>query len=454
MKVYNTLTRKKEEIKEKKLKAFVCGITCYDYAHIGHARSYICFDVIIKFLRYLGKDVFYLQNITDIDDKIIERADKSKQPWDSISKEFAKAYLDDMKTLGVDSVDKYVLATKYIKNIKSQVQRLLDIGVAYKLDDGIYFEINKFPDYGKLSHQYQKDMKSGVRVEINKQKKHHGDFVLWKFRKQNEPFWPAKFGSGRPGWHIEDTAITEQEFGPQYDLHGGGLDLIFPHHESEIAQMESISGRAPLVKYWLHNGFVLVDNVKMSKSLGNFWTIRDVLKEFSPRAVRHYCLSVHYHAPINYSKESLQHSENTIKRLDDFVSRVRSANGKISNVKPLIQKTEKAFTSSMENDFDTSGALSSLFGLIHDINKLVDESKLSKKNAQDVISFIKEINTVLGIFRLKEDTLSKNVRTLIKQRETARNNKDFALADKIREKLKGLGIILEDTKEGIRWKKL
>ncbi len=453
MKVYNTLNRKVEKISQKKIKAFVCGPTVYDYAHIGHARSYVSFDVIIKFLRFSKRSVYYVQNITDIDDKIINRAKESNKKWDDVAKEFTKMYFEDMQTLGVTAVDKYAPATEYIDEIKSQVSRLLKKGVAYKISDGIYFDIKKFPEYGKLSHQNVNDLEAGSRVEVNKEKHNVQDFVLWKFKKEGEPSWSAPFGEGRPGWHIEDTAITEKELGKKYDLHGGGLDLIFPHHESEIAQMEAITGKKPFVKYWLHNGFVLINNEKMSKSLNNFWTIRDVLAKFSPRAIRYYCLSVHYRAPINYSDESLQHAENAVQRLDDFVARLRSANGKDSKVKALLSKSEKSFRKAMENDFDTSAALASIFDVMTKINKLIDKGALSTDNAKEVLAFVEKINTVLGVFDLEVQELPKGAAELIAQRELARKNKDFVSADKLRKELSDMGIIVEDSKTGIRWKK-
>ncbi len=454
MKVYNTLTRKLETIKEKKLKMFVCGVTVYDYAHIGHARSYVCFDVIAKFFRFKKIKVYYLQNITDIDDKVINKSKESGEQWDVIAKRFTEAYVEDMKILGVSSVDKLAPATQYIPEIISQVSRLMKKKFAYVVpNDGVYFDISKFPSYGKLSHQDVKNLKAGARVKVHEGKRNEGDFVLWKFSKPGEPIWTAPFAKGRPGWHIEDTAITEKELGKSYDLHGGGLDLIFPHHESEIAQMEAITGKSPFVKYWLHNGFVLINNEKMSKSLKNFWTIRDVLKKHSPRAVRYYCLSVHYRSPINYSDEALQHAENAVQRLDDFVLRLQSANGKQTNISKIVKDAEKKFVHAMENDVDTSSALASIFDLMKQLNKLINLGKFSKKNAKDTIKLLTAINQVLGVFEFTKENVSSKVESLINQREQARMKKDFATADMIRKQLLDQGIILEDTKDGVRWKK-
>ena len=285
LKLYNTLTRKKEvfkPIKGKEVKIFVCGPTVYDFSHIGHAKTYTQFDLIVKYLRYLGYKVFYLQNLTDIDDKIIKRANEEKNDPLKLAKKFEEEYKKDMLSLGVDSVDKYARATDYIPEIISQVKRLINKGIAYKISDGYYFDLTKFSEYGKLAKRTALEAEDSVsRIDENKEKKNKGDFCLWKFYKPGEPFWESELGKGRPGWHIEDTAITEKEFGPQYDVHGGAVDLIFPHHEAEIAQMESISGKKPLVKYWLHTAFLNIDTKKMSKSKGNFITIRKALKKYS-----------------------------------------------------------------------------------------------------------------------------------------------------------------------------
>ena len=274
LKLYSTLSRKREifkSIKKGKVNLFVCGPTVYDYAHLGHAKTYIQFDIIVKYLRYKGYKVFYLQNITDIDDKIIKRANEEKVDWKEIVKKYKEEYLEDMKNLGVDSIDKYANATDYIPEIISQVKRLIDKGIAYKISDGYYFDLTKFKEYGKLAKRKTEQAEDAVsRIDENPEKRNKGDFCLWKFKKENEPFWESELGEGRPGWHIEDTAITEKELGSQYDIHGGGLDLIFPHHEAEIAQMESISGKKPLVRYWMHIGFLKTKNRKMSNSSGNF----------------------------------------------------------------------------------------------------------------------------------------------------------------------------------------
>src|SRR3989344_4861436 len=320
LEVYNTLTRKKEEfvpIKGKKVNLFVCGPTSYDYSHIGHAKTYTQFDFIVKYLRYKKFKIFYLQNITDIDDKIIS--------WKELSTKFEKTFYEDMKNLHINSVNKYARATDYIKEIISQAKRLVKKGYAYKLEDGYYFNLSKFKEYGKLSgRNYEEAEDATTRIDENINKKNKGDFCLWKFSKENEPSWKSSLGNGRPGWHIEDTAITEKFFGSNYDVHGGARDLIFPHHEAEIAQMESISGKKPLVKYWLHTGFLNVKGQKMSKSLGNFFTIRDILKKYSANTLRFLFIQTHYRSAIDFSENSLESAKNSLERLNDFMLKVKT----------------------------------------------------------------------------------------------------------------------------------
>src|SRR3990167_2200903 len=325
IKLHNTLSGSAEEfqpISPNEVKLFVCGPTVYDFDHLGHAKTYTQFDLVARALRYLGYNVTYLQNITDIDDKIIVRAREKGVEPSVLAQEFEKYHIEDMEKLGNTSVTKYARATDYIPQIISQVRRLLEKGIAYKTSDGYYFDIKKFDAYGKLSGRQSLAPNDAVsRIDENPEKRNSGDFCLWKFKKEGEPFWPSTLGEGRPGWHIEDTAITEKEFGPQYDIHGGAMDLIFPHHEAEIAQMESISGAKPLVQYWLHTGFLNIKSEKMSKSLGNFLTIREVLeKGSSPMALRYYFLTAHYRTPMDFSWEGLEAASNAYRKLKEFVS--------------------------------------------------------------------------------------------------------------------------------------
>jgi cysteinyl-tRNA synthetase len=307
MKIYSTLSGKKEDLHQiaasDAVNLFVCGPTVYDYSHIGHARTYVFFDAFVKFLRKnIGLKVNYLQNITNLDDKIINRAIEQNKSWNDISKTFGDEYMADMASLGIDSVDIYAPTTDYIPEIISQTERLVKKGFAYIANGSVYFNTRKFPEYGKLSHQKVEELKEGVRNESEHGKKYFADFALWKASKDNEPSWESPWGKGRPGWHIEDTATTEKHFGPRYQIHGGGLDLIFPHHEAEIAQMESVSGLSPMAQIWIHTGMLMVNGEKMSKSLGNFITIKDFLAENPPEILRYIILSSHYRSPLDFTK--------------------------------------------------------------------------------------------------------------------------------------------------------
>ncbi|MDP2864466.1 MAG: cysteine--tRNA ligase, partial [bacterium] len=367
LKLYNTLSRKKEVFRprrSKEVNLFVCGPTVYDFSHIGHARTYIVFDVITKYLREKGFDVFYLQNITDIDDKIIKRAKEKKNSPQKLARDFEKEYLKDMKSLKIDSVTKYARATEHIKEIQSQVKRLLEKGFAYQIEDGIYYDISKFKDYGKLSRRTVLQAEDGVsRIDTAEEKRNKGDFCLWKFSKPGEPKWPSPWQNGRPGWHIEDTAIAEKYFGFQYDIHGGAKDLIFPHHEAEISQMEAISKRKPMVKYWIHSGFLTVNGQKMAKSLGNFITIREFLKKNSPRVLRFFVIKTLYHSPIDYREGAILQAKRELEKIDEFIEKLNMIKSQKENkkrfAKSLVLRTEKEFRKAMDDDFNTPKALAS-----------------------------------------------------------------------------------------------
>ena len=448
LKVYNTLNKKKEvfkPIKDKKVDLFVCGLTPYNYAHIGHAKTYIQFDVIVKYLRSLKYNVFYLQNVTDLDDKIIKRANEENKTWKEIARKYEKEFKDDMKDLNVDSVSKYARATDYIKEIQSQVKRLIDKKCAYKISDGWYFDLSKFKEYGKLAKRTMEKSQDAVsRIDENKEKRNKGDFCLWKFSKEGEPSWKFSEGEGRPGWHIEDTAITEKEFGCQYDVHGGAIDLIFPHHEAEIAQMESISGKKPLVKYWLHTAFLNINKEKMSKSLGNFITIKEALKKYNGRILRYFFVSNTYRSSIDFSYDTLEHSKNALERLDNFMLKLKDSKEK-DDLK-LIEKAKNDFIKSMDDDFNAAKAVSVIFDFIKNVNKKGG----GKKSYELMLEFDEVFG--LGFKDLKEKRLDKEVKELIKKREKAREEKNYELADKIRDKLNKKGIILEDTALGVKIK--
>jgi cysteinyl-tRNA synthetase len=469
LKVYNTLTRKKETfrpIKGKKVNIFVCGPTVYDYSHLGHAKTYVQFDFIVKYLRYKGYDVFYLQNITDLDDKIIKRAKERGMTPKELARKYEEEYYKDMDALGVDSVSEYARATDYIKEIIDQLKTLLNKGFAYEIADGIYYDLSKFPEYGKLSGRTTLGAEDAVsRIDESINKRNRGDFCLWKKSKPNEPQWDSPWFKGRPGWHIEDTAITESHFGPRYDVHGGARDLIFPHHEAEIAQMEAASGKKPLVKYWLHTGFLTVEGEKMAKSKGNFVTIRDILGRYDSEAIRLFFVSAHYRKPVNYSKKNLEHSKrslerlyNTLRILKEAAKPSKSLTKKEKSFEKILKANRAAFEKAMDDDFDTPKALSHLHALSNKANNLINRQngEINQMLAKRTVNTFRELGGIFGILQrgIKKGELPAAAKELIAEREKARKNKDFAKADKIRKKLeKEFEIILEDTPRGVEWKK-
>ena len=468
LKIYNTLSRKKEVFKprkRKKVNLFVCGPTTYDFSHIGHARTYIVFDMIVKYLKQKRYDVFYLQNITDIDDKIIDRAKKEKIFWKDLSKRFEREYLKDMRALNINSVKKYARATEHIKEIISQVKRLLKKRFAYQITDGIYYDIKKFKDYGKLSGRTVEQAEDATtRIDIAEKKRNKGDFCLWKFSKPDEPKWASPLGAGRPGWHIEDTAITEKYFGPRYDIHGGARDLIFPHHEAEIAQMEAITGKKPMVKYWLHSGFLTVKGVKMAKSLGNFITIQDFLRKHSARILRLFVLKSHYRSPIDYTEKEITGVKKQLGRIDEFVGKLKTQNSKLKTttqksklIEALISKTGKEFEKAMDDDFNTPIALASVFHLVSRGNQLFDKNKLTPADARDILKILRKIDEVFDfIFWGKRvaPKIPSFIKKMVREREEARQQKNWRKADEIRRKIRQQGYKIEDTKQGPKIKKV
>jgi len=467
LKVHNTLSQKKEIFKprkDKKVNIFVCGPTVYDFSHIGHARTYLVFDMIVKYLREKKYKVFYLQNITDIDDKIIERAKKTKIFWKKLSQKFEKEYLADMKTLNINSISKYARATDYIKEIISQVEKLLKKGFAYQIEDGIYYDISKFKDYGKLSKRtilMAEDAFS--RIDENIKKKNRADFCLWKFSKKDEPKWKSPFGEGRPGWHIEDTAITEKYFGSQYDIHGGARELIFPHHEAEIAQMEAISEKKPLVKYWFHTGLLTIKGKKMAKSLGNFITIKDFIKIHSARILRFFILKTHYRSSIDYSEKEIEQVKRQLERIDEFITKLKIQNSKFKTtiqssklIQNLILEIKNRFEKAMEDDFNTPKAIAVIFDLINKGNFLITQNKLNLVDIRNILNFLRRVDKIFNfIFEPKlKKKIPVKILKLVKEREKFRRIKEFEKADKIREKIKQMGYWIEDTKKGSKIKKI
>jgi cysteinyl-tRNA synthetase len=459
LEIYNTLTGKKETFKPKKGKKvnlFVCGPTVYDFSHIGHTRTYVIFDVIVKYLRSMGYNVFYLQNITDVDDKIIDHAKENNVSSLKWAKRFEKEYFKDMKSLKIDSVSKYARATDYIKEIISQVKRLIKKGYAYQLKDGIYYDISKFKNYGKLSRRTVIQAEDGVsRIDEAKDKRNKGDFCLWKFSKKGEPKWQSPWSWGRPGWHIEDTAITEKYFGPQYDIHGGARDLIFPHHEAEIAQMEAISGKKPLVRYWLHTGFLTVNGRKMAKSFGNFITIRDFLKKYSSRILRFLIIKNHYRSPIDYSEKLIYQTKNELERIDEFIDKLKNTKRK-SKLKFKVSEFQKEFDVAMKDDFNTPKAMAVIFDLINKGNTLFDKDQLDVAYAKQILEFLKKIDNIFFFifWKKSKEKIPQNVLDLIKRREKFRKEGLWQKADEIRKKIVQMGYQIEDTKKGPAIKKL
>lgn len=485
------MNREKEQfvsISNGRINLFVCGPTVYDDAHIGHGRTYISFDMIKRYLEYIGYSVFYLENITDIDDKIIVRAKERKADFLALARFYENRFKEDMNKLNVNSVNLYPRATTYLKEIYEQIETLIEKGFAYESEDGIYFEVEKFPNYGNLSHQKLDKLETNREMAKTTKKNPH-DFALWK-KTDEEPYFPSKLGNGRPGWHIEDTAITEQYFGFQYDIHGGGLDLIFPHHEAEIAQMESISSLEPMVRYWLHTGFLNVDGEKMSKSLGNFITIRELLKEWDPMVFRLFILSTHYRNPIDFSYKALNQASKNLNRLKKTINNLIDFEKMIINYSSIdlidiqtfeenlnledlkysnndtmlkIKKLEEKFFEQMNDDFNTPRSLAAVLNFTRHINdfinkkaQLINDKKISTDELdifhEFVVRILKFFTAFEKIFKLnlfeKEDNnqdSNKFLDILLEVRDKLRKEKNYELSDYIRDKIKELGIKIEDS---------
>ena len=450
LKVYNTLGRKKEEFKPisaGKVNMFVCGPTVYDAPHLGHAKTYIQFDFIARYLRKKGFEVFYLQNITDIDDKIINKAAEAKTTPEKLARKFEDIYKQGMIDLHITSVTEYARATDHINEIVSQVKTLLDKGFAYKIKDGVYYELKKFPDYGKLSGRKElQDNDAVSRIDENAGKRGKGDFCLWKLYKEGEPFWETELGKGRPGWHIEDTAITEHFFGQQYDLHGGGIDLIFPHHEAEIAQQEAASGKKPFVRYWMHTAFLNINSAKMSKSKKNFLSLEGALAQYDYKTLRFFFLSNHYRTAMDFTPEVLEQAKNGLQRLKDFNLKIKEDYDDKEH-KAAITEFSHKFYSCLDDDFDTPNAVAALFDFVRQANT-------KGKPGKRIYALMKEVDELFDFMTFDEGDVDSDIDALVKQREEARKNKDFKLSDKLRNEIKAKGYVVEDTKEGPRVKKL
>lgn len=456
--VKNTLTGKKEVFKPlngNKVGVYVCGPTVYDSGHLGHGRSAVAFDVIQKYLRYKGFDVTYVSNYTDVEDKIINRANEEGITPEELIEQVIPEYERDYGKLRIAKPDHQPKATEYIGQMIELVQKLMDKEYAYELDDGIYFEIEKFSEYGKLSGQKQDELRAGSRVEKDDKKKHPHDFVLWKKSKPGEPKWDSPWGDGRPGWHLECSAMSMNLLGETFDIHGGGMDLVFPHHEDEIAQSEGATGK-DYVKYWIHNGFINIDDEKMSKSLGNFFTLKEIFEKYDPLAVRHLFLGTHYRSPINFSDKILDQSVNALSRLRDFLLNLRNYQGSAENtpnLEQILSRAEKDFEKKMDDDFDTAGALGALFNLVKEVNILMQEDALAQEDKARIEETLTKLDSVLSILPEIDEEVDFDIDKLIEERNKARAEKNFARSDEIRDELAEKGIILEDKPEGTIWKK-
>ncbi|MDQ3158977.1 MAG: cysteine--tRNA ligase [bacterium] len=446
MKLYNTLTKQKEEfvpIHDKKVNMFACGPTVYDFLHIGNGRTAITMDTLARLLKYLGYDVNYIMNITDIDDKIIKRAQESNTSWKDLTQKFEKQYLLDMKGLNVHA-DKYVRATDHIKDIIKQVLTLLDKDFAYTIDnDGIYFEISKFKDYGKLSGRSDiKKDDAQSRVDHSDHKRGWNDFALWKFKRGDDPSWEAPFGEGRPGWHIEDTAITEHYFGPQYDIHGGGSDLIFPHHEAELTQMEAASGKIPFVKYWVHGGLLYTSGERMGKSNNNFLTIHEVLEKYDANTVRLFMLSAHYRSQLNFSEEQLEASQHRVNRWLSIADLLHQELNSKDN--PDFDLKVVEIVTALEDDLNTPKAIAVVEEIFSNV-ETISTNQLKK--------LLEILDEILGI-KLDSKDIDKEQKDLLAKRQIAKESKNYELSDEIRSELKKLGIEIKDRGDGQIWSRI
>jgi cysteinyl-tRNA synthetase len=461
IKFFNTLTKKKEEflpVEDNIVKMYTCGPTVYDLAHIGNFRAYVFEDLLHRYLEFRNYKVIRVMNITDVDDKTIRGARENGVSLREYTDKYIKIFIEDMETLRLKKPDFMPRATEHIKEMVELIKKLLEKGYAYYKDGSIYFSISKFPSYGKLSGIDKSKIKIGARVDVDEYEKEDlRDFVLWKKAKEDEGvWWETEIGKGRPGWHIECSAMSMKYLGETFDIHTGGVDNIFPHHENEIAQSEAATGKK-FVNYWLHCAHLLVNGEKMSKSKGNFYTLRDLLnKGYNPVAIRYLLLSTHYRDPLNFTENSLKQAENTVKNYNDFYKGLNICAGEIYNeeIKKEIEKARNGFIESLDDDLNISGALSSIFNLIKKVNIFFSKGEIGRKNVIEVKEFLEDIDNVLCILEKKEENLPEDILNLIKEREKARKEKDFKKADLIREKLKEKGIILEDTPYGTRWKRI
>ena len=464
MKIYNTLTRQKQEfipIDKNEVKMYSCGPTVYDYFHIGNARPFIIFDTMRRYLEYSGYNVKFVQNFTDIDDKMIKRANEEGITVKELGERFINEYFKDAKSIGIHEATIHPKATENIDAIINIIKRLEDNGYAYNVDGNVYFSTKKFREYGKLSKQPLEDLEAGARIDINEAKRDVMDFALWKKQKEGEPAWESPWGIGRPGWHIECSAMVNKFLGETIDIHSGGQDLIFPHHENEVAQSECANGK-PFANYWMHNGYININNQKMSKSLGNFFTVRDILKKYDGEVVRFFMLSAHYRNPINFSDTLMEQAKSAVERVYTCIdnlefllsnSEEREPNDAEKEYLTKLDECKTKFIAAMDDDLNTADAIAAIFDIVYASNTaLSNESKNAELAVKKTISLIRELGEVLGLFQKEEDkSIDAEVEELIEKRNKARAEKDWATADAIRDKLKEMNIVLKDTPMGVKW---
>lgn len=462
MRIFNTMTRQKEEFipnNPDEVKIYACGPTVYNYIHIGNARPLCVFDVLRRYLEYRGYNVKFVQNFTDVDDKIIKRANEEGITFEEVSKKYIEEFWTDANGLNFKKASVHPKATENIDEIINIMKTLEEKGYAYAVDGDVYFRTLKFKEYGKLSHQPIEDLQSGARIAIGEKKENPLDFALWKAAKEGEPYWDSPWGKGRPGWHIECSAMNKRFLGDTIDIHCGGQDLIFPHHENEIAQSECANG-CTFSKYWMHNGYINVDNVKMSKSLGNFKTVREIANVYGYEVIRYFLISSHYRSPINYSLEIIEQCKSALERLytcrESLDFALKNAKD-IPDDEELIKKLNshrEQFITAMDDDLNTADGVAAVFELVKDINTSILDKEVSKNVCQTAAAVFDELCDVLGIlYNRKNNDVDSDIEALIEERQQARANKDWATADRIRDELKAKGIILKDTPQGVTWTK-
>lgn len=461
MKIFNTMSRRKEEfvpVDPNEVKIYACGPTVYNFIHIGNARPLCVFDVLRRYLEYRGYNVKFVQNFTDVDDKIIKRANEENSTFEEISEKYIKEFWTDAHGLNFKDATVHPKATENIDEIIDIIKTLEEKGYAYAVDGDVYYRTLKFKDYGKLSHQPIDDLQSGARIAVGDKKEDPLDFALWKAAKEGEPYWDSPWGKGRPGWHIECSAMNKRYLGNTIDIHCGGQDLIFPHHENEIAQSEAANG-CMFSKYWMHNGYINVDNVKMSKSLGNFKTVREIADVYGYEVIRYFLISSHYRSPINYNLEIIEQCKSALERLyncreslDFSIKNAKTDIADDNEILALIDSRKEQFINSMDDDLNTADGIAAVFDLVSDINTKIINKDVSKNVCQKAADMFDELTGVLGlVYNRKSNDINDDIEKLIEERQQARANKDWATADRIRDELKAQGITLKDTPQGVTW---